>query len=514
VMYADALWESHDSGRNWTRLVRNHPETNEEFRDLSVSFQRMMIAMANGRLLIDGRSDAQQILPELDPPITEVMTVTANIREDKFFAIDSEGRTFATIEHGGIEWEQRESIPEGTTPQWRGLWRDGDIPGLLYMALGTGGVWKHIDGFSFPEGYYQMRAPGASNSPSSAIHRRVGIDGRLSDSPAPGRVFLLGTDGIASRMARNQWMRVNDPDLPAGANYRLIIAARGNPDRLYVLSNQGHIFRSFNGGQNWTTLSHGIPGMSVTGSWISPGNDEMTIYAGSGSSNEAAQGIYRTIDGGDNWQRVWSDGPGYQVRDFGHRTWFGGGTTVPTRWVHYTDDNWQSYVVAPFSGAVGGLGGRFAASPLAPGTVYHWRSTSTSFQRWRTGDDNPVNVKPASLGSDGHIRWAEATGQNTVIAIATTGASEESVVFRSPDQGDSWSPVINPGMIEGAFYERPLVAYHPDITNQWWAANGGTTERRVWSSTNDGLTWEAEICNVSGLGTVHQIMVAGGDTSE
>src|SRR5262249_13226793 len=77
-------------------------------------------------------------------------------------------------------------------------------------------------------------------------------------------------------------------------------------------SNTGGIFKSTDGGTNWTQLTTGLPALLEANLAISP-SDPKTIYAmvavapnpnaggGRGGGAAGALAIYKTVDGGDHW---------------------------------------------------------------------------------------------------------------------------------------------------------------------------------------------------------------------
>ncbi|MEM7427076.1 MAG: hypothetical protein AAF441_13350 [Pseudomonadota bacterium] len=76
-----------------------------------------------------------------------------------------------------------------------------------------------------------------------------------------------------------------------------------NPDRIWVTCSTisgGHVFLSDNGAVTWTNKSAGLPNIPVNAVVVDP-LDSLTVYVG------ADNGVYRTSDGGNNWD-VFSHG--------------------------------------------------------------------------------------------------------------------------------------------------------------------------------------------------------------
>lgn len=177
ALTANGLWRTDNSAATWA-LVQA-AAGGETFRDVNVSFNRIMIAMSGGRLLCDAVSGTAQTFPVLSPVVSDVYAVTADIAHDRFYCYDSTGRTFYHTADGGTTLAQRTTLPGTPHPQIRGLWRDGAIRGLLYIAAGSDGVYKSVDGFNSSGGYYLIRKATIGTSPSGAVYTQVGANGLL-----------------------------------------------------------------------------------------------------------------------------------------------------------------------------------------------------------------------------------------------------------------------------------------------------------------------------------------------
>ncbi len=94
VLTASGLYQTLDSGDTWETMLS--AEEGETFRDLCISHSRWMISMSGGRLLIDAGETEQTFVPAegQDPP-TDIVAVTADIVEDRFYCIDASGKTYS-----------------------------------------------------------------------------------------------------------------------------------------------------------------------------------------------------------------------------------------------------------------------------------------------------------------------------------------------------------------------------------------------------------------------------------
>lgn len=177
VLTASALYRTDDAGATWVTELTAQP--GETFRDVVFSHTRSMIVMSSGRLMID-RGGTPQTFPVLVPAVSDVVAVTAHISKDRFYCLDASGRTFYHDADGGTTLVQGADVPDPSQVQHRSLWRDGAIPDLLYLALGTYGLVKSADGLQTSGGYFRIRQPGVGTSPATANYKQVGADGVLT----------------------------------------------------------------------------------------------------------------------------------------------------------------------------------------------------------------------------------------------------------------------------------------------------------------------------------------------
>lgn len=79
----------------------------------------------------------------------------------------------------------------------------------------------------------------------------------------------------------------------------------GNPNLVYVGSASGGVWKTENGGITWTPIFDGQPVASIGDIALEPGNPEV-IYVGTGEANvrnsvSFGRGVYKSTDGGKNW---------------------------------------------------------------------------------------------------------------------------------------------------------------------------------------------------------------------
>lgn len=89
------------------------------------------------------------------------------------------------------------------------------------------------------------------------------------------------------------------------------------------------IYRTTDGGSNWTELTNGLPSIASQKGRISidiSQSNPDVLYARYADANGSIQGVYKTVNGGDSWTAVNSS----QLTNVGFHWWFGGIFIDPT----------------------------------------------------------------------------------------------------------------------------------------------------------------------------------------
>lgn len=147
----EGYFRSDNYGSGWVEVRAG------DFTDLQLSHSRNILVTTAGAL-INANTGAAFTFPSLSPAVV-VIAATAHIREDKFYAIDDQGRTFHQFGEasGSSTMVQGASIPAGAA-QPRGIYRDGVAIDKVYCALGAGGLSESVDGFRSSAGWELLRA--------------------------------------------------------------------------------------------------------------------------------------------------------------------------------------------------------------------------------------------------------------------------------------------------------------------------------------------------------------------
>ncbi|MCY4579285.1 MAG: glycosyl hydrolase [Chloroflexi bacterium] len=206
---------------------------------------------------------------------------------------------------------------------------DPSDPGTFYFGACAGGVWKTEDGGTYWEnvsdGYFNTASVGAiavSDSEPSVVYAGMG--------EACIRLDVTHGDGVyRSNDGGHSWVHLGLEDTRHISRVRIHPT---NPDIVFVAAlghafgpnEQRGIFRSTDGGKNWENVLYKSENAGVGDLSIDPSNPNL-LFAGiwqvrrnfwNLTSGGPDSGLWRSRDGGDSWEDV-SSNPGLPDLPFG-----------------------------------------------------------------------------------------------------------------------------------------------------------------------------------------------------
>ena len=206
---------------------------------------------------------------------------------------------------------------------------DPSDPGTFYFGACAGGVWKTEDGGTYWEnvsdGYFNTASVGAiavSDSEPSVVYAGMG--------EACIRLDVTHGDGVyRSNDGGHSWVHLGLEDTRHISRVRI---HPSNPDIVFVAAlghafgpnEQRGIFRSTDGGKNWENVLYKSENAGAGDLSIDPGNPNL-LFAGiwqvrrnfwNLTSGGPDSGLWRSRDGGDTWEDV-SSNPGLPDLPFG-----------------------------------------------------------------------------------------------------------------------------------------------------------------------------------------------------
>jgi len=285
------------------------------------------------------------------------------------------------------------------------------------------------------------------------------------------------------------------------------------------------IYRSIDGGSNWTELTNGLPSIASQkgriGMDISQSNPNV-LYARYADASGNIQGVYKTINGGDTWNAVNSS----QLNDVGFHWWFGGIFIDPTdENVLYNVDfevqkstnggaSWNSVftnahvdqhamafnATLPDEVLLGNDGGLYYSSNGGSSAVKDLKLPITQFYRMHVDaqnankiyggaqDNSTSRTQTAGLsdwniiyGGDGFQTLVDPTNTNVIYALYQYGS-----LGKSTNNGGSFSNATN-GISSGdrKNWDTPITFDSNNSQILYFGAN------RLYKTTNAANSWTA-----------------------
>ena len=367
------------------------------------------------------------------------------------------------------------------------------IPGqqnIFYMAPNNGGVWKSTD---FGRTWNPIFDPSSDDQRSDDQHstqqsndQRSGSIGALAIAPSNPEIIYAGSGeglrrpdlSIGNGMykttdAGRTWQRLGLRDAqqiasiivdPKDAN-RLFVAVQGHP---YGPNPERGIFRSLDGGQTFQKVLYkdeNVGGMDLL---FDPRNSQV-IFASmwasrrppwtiGGGYSGPGSGLYKSTDGGNNWQQLTKGLPGAAegISRIGPAI----SLSDPDRiyaWVnakkgsgiYRSDDAGESWQLVNDEERIWGRGDDFGCVRVDPKNKDEIYVANTSTYRSIDAGKNFNAIKGAPGGDDYHTIWINP--ENTdIIAIAV-------------DQGATIS--VNGGQTWSSWYNQPTAQFYHVITD-------------------------------------------------
>lgn len=264
---------------------------------------------------------------------------------------------------------------------------------------------------------------------------------------------------------------------PYSGRTSAVVCSPSDRNLLYVGGASGGIWRTTNGGLNWSPLTDHLPALAIGAMAMDP-SDERVIYAGTGEANFANHslyglGLYKTVDGGDNWtllaQGVFA------------------GRTFSRIIVSPADPNMLFAAIAP-AGGFQPTRNAAKSHPLADGPVGVFRSVDAGLT-WTP----LLNGLPATPATD--LAMDSVNPNVLYAAFGDIFGRVENGIYKSVDGGESWTKLggglpPSPGRISIAVAPvvRPQRVYAL-ITDTCDQFGGGAPLDDIYRSDDGGETW-------------------------
>ena len=370
--------------------------------------------------------------------------------------------------------------------------------------------------------------------PSEWMYNQRAYPNNYINKEAIDDAFEQSKSILANRSPQiSDWTLVGP--LNTGGRITDVTISPDNDDVFYVSTPVGGVFKTTDRGQNWVPIFNGIGKPSIGNIAIAPSNSQI-LYVGTGEANGSAtsgaffgDGVYRSDDAGDTWSPVGlpdSNHIGRIVIDptnpdrvfvaatgilYGkndergiYRTTNGG-----TEWekVLFVTDS-----TAAIDVAINSVNTDIIFAAMWERTRKPWQrdygGESSAIHRSLDGGDtweelNDTNGLPAPDAQTGRIGIAiSESNPSTIYARYTTDeiANVFNGLYKSTDNGDNWTLVAlgDISNVDASFgWYFGNVRVNPIDPNEVYVLG-----QQLYKTTDSGITWES----VSGMHVDHHAM--------
>lgn len=369
----------------------------------------------------------------------------------------------------------------------------------IYRSTDNGGTWTRLP--NSPSLSLALAVAGTRIFATSGVAIYLSNDDGanwtelpLSTDPGPinsllavgEALFVGGVDSLHRVTARAGSSWLVTPVL-RGQEIRHLAASAG---RLYAATLTGGVFRSTDGGQNWSAINQGLSSMAIY-DFIAAGT---TIIAGT------SVGFYVSPDDGKTWQQSnagLTEPGGYATSlvSAGAEVL----AAVSYNKLYRTSDAGRTWVDVS-----GGIPGLSTLTALASDGTTLWAGVT----RRTLPSPNPLTVyrstdqgkswTPASTGLNDAIPIAFGFSGTRIFASTLSDNSGNSDLFVSANEGQTWSRAANA----------------PPSTITAFASNGprlfaGTSRNGVYVSSDGGQSWTPASDNLPANAYISELVLAG-----
>jgi uncharacterized protein (TIGR03437 family) len=241
-----------------------------------------------------------------------------------------------------------------------------------------------------------------------------------------------------------------------------------NPDVAYMGAAGGGVWKTTDGGANWTPLTDDQPSLATGSIALAPSNPDV-VYVGTGEQNNSGDsyygaGILKSTDGGATWTQLAKP----FVGPFSTSRVNGGGARIGAIAVHPANPN---LVLAAVD----------ITPPILAGI---YRSTD--------GGASWTQVLPGAVGTD--VVFQPADPNTVYAALGSLGTNTSNGIYKSSDSGATWtrSNGTAPAILPAANVGRITLALAPSSPNTIYAGIASSTASSLlglFKTTDGGQTW-------------------------
>jgi photosystem II stability/assembly factor-like uncharacterized protein len=407
-------------------------------------------------------------------------------------------KLYAGMIHSGMEWRMIGPFRGGRTVGAAGI---ADRPNVFYIGVNNGGVWKTDD-------YGRTWKPIFDDQPTGSI-------GAVAVAPSdPNTIYVGSGEGLQrpdlsvgdgmykSGDGGKTWRHLGLRD---GQQIPAILVDPRNPNRVFVAvlghpygpNTERGVFRSTDGGENWQKVLYKDEHTGAIDLAFDPHNPQ-TVYSvlwqarqgpwENGAFSGPDSGLYKSTDGGDSWNPLTGGLPAF-AQGLG-RIGIG---------IAPSDPNRMYALVEARQGATPGAG--LYRSDDAGAT---WAAVNSEQRIYGRGSDfacvrvDPNNKDTIYIANTSTYRSTDAGARFTAIKGAPGGddyhtvwinPANPDIILLASDQGATIS--VNHGATWSSWFNQPTAQfYHVNTDNQFpywvYGAQQESGSAGVASRGNDG----------------------------
>ena len=409
-------------------------------------------------------------------------------------AVFSSGQSVPSKLYDGLRWRMIGPFRGGRTVGAAGV---PSQPGVFYMGVNNGGVWKTND-------YGWTWKPIFDDQPTGSI-------GTIAVAPSdPNTIYIGSGEGLQrpdlstgdgmyrSTDGGKTWKHLGLRDgQQIGAilvdprdSKRIFVAVLGHP---YGPNETRGVYRSTDGGESFEKILYKDPDTGAIALAFDP-KDPQTIYADlwaarqgpweNGTWQGPNSGLYKSTDGGNTWHELKKGLP--RIADGLGRIGVAVAASDPKRvfalvdaseggGLYRSDDAGESFKLADEESRIWGRGSDFAEVKVDPKNEDVVYIANTSTYKSTNGGKSFVAWKGAPGGDDYHTVWIDANNPKIIMLALDQGATI------TVNGGETWS----------SWYNQPTAQfYHVSTDNEfpYWVYGGQqeSGSAGVASRGNDG----------------------------
>ena len=300
------FYRTSNSGTSWSEVNGMHVD--HHAMAISRNNTNFMLAGNDGGLYFS--ENAGSTWTKFDNlPLTQFYNIEVdNLQPERLYGGTQDNNTIRTLTGGANDWS---AIIGGDGFHVLVDPNDNDF---VYGESQFGNLRRSTDGgFSFQNG-----TNGISGGDRNNWNTPVTL------SPFNSEIMYYGTNRLYTSNRAVNWSVIS-PDLtdgqhPSGAGsygtLTAIASSYQNTNTIYTGSDDGNVSVTFDGGITWENISDGLPKRYITSLAVSPDDEQIAYVTLSGYTTlDYTPHVYKTTDGGQNWTDISGNLPSIPVND-------------------------------------------------------------------------------------------------------------------------------------------------------------------------------------------------------